>query len=454
MSNDKAIYGFFKASSTVKPTIMGIDYFDGGSVVESPVQTTSLFQARIRFSKEMDPTVEPTIRMESSSGINPTVPGGGTWENLVVSGDAYRTPNINLTADHVGVITVIASGAQSVDNNIMALNGAVDQFTLDGATGPSDLAVVISEGVEAINRPNVSLRWSAAGASQIWISGDVQPADNTGQWIPSNVSGDNVNIGSGDVVLDIDGDGLKTVYAKFQTPSGDESAFVSDSIILDRSGDAITDVACAVASGGSAIGNASFTTDKEPYFAWSQPSGAAAIRGYAYVLTSGDGTEAELPTNINSYDNFVDYAGNPVQAGIHKFIVRAQDEAKNWGSGDVFDYYLASGDLFFMPGRIRAYTADDKVTELQDGVVTTSGDSAVYAEWIDPQSPGDDTFYINTSGDDVNEKNFEFQTPNPNYQFGVLGEGMTRIMVRPITGLGASGDRQEFSLCWVSGDLV
>jgi len=453
VSEDKAIYGFFKPDGTVKPTVQDVTYYDNGSVVTSPVDTTEVFQVELRFSKEMNPTVEPTVWLESTGPKDPTVPEGGTWRNAIVSGDSYRTPVFGLSGDHIGTVTVKASGGQSDDNNVMDLNSAVDIFTLEAASGPTLPAVDIHEGTEAINLPNVSLRWSSAGASQVWISGDVQAADNTNQWIPTNTSGDGVNIGSGDVVLASGSDGLKTVYAKFSTASGDESAFVSDYIILDRSGDAITDIACSNASGGSAIGNASWTTVNRPYFYWTEPVSSGDIRGYAFVLTSGDGTDVELPDEINIFDNYVDYADAPVDPGKHKFFVKAQDAALNWGSGDQFDYWLASGDSFFMPGRIRMWTSGDKVTELEDGIVTSSGDSRFYIEWQDPQSPGDDTFYINTSGDQVNENNYEFSTTDSDYTFtSPLGTGITRVLVRPITGLGISGDHQEFTLIWTSGD--
>ncbi len=455
MSEDKAIFGWFPASVTVKPTVMDVKYFDNDSEVTSPIDTTEVFQVKVRFSKEMNPTVDPTITLDSDGIKDPTVPAGGTWSNVIVSGDAYLTPYFGLSGDHVGTITVGASGGQAADGNVMNENSAADIFTLEAAEGPTLPALYIAEDVVAINHPNVSLRWSSSDHTQVWISGDVQDADNTGQWIPTNVSGDGINIGSGDVVLTSgDGDGLKTVYIKFANASGDETAFVNDYIMLDRSGDAITDVACYIASGDAAIGNSDWTTDDTPYFSWTAPESSGDIRGYAYVLTSGDGSDAELPADINTVQPYVDYVNDPVTPGKHKFIVKAQDEAKNWGSGDQFDFWNASGDSFFMTGQIRAWTANNKVTELTDGEVTASGDGAPYIEWQDPHSPGDDTFYIQISGDNVNENDYAFTTPDANYLFGsTLGVGVTRILVRSITGLGISGDHQEFTLIWASGDI-
>ncbi len=454
MSEDKAIFGWFPADVTVKPTVMDIKYFDNDSEVTSPIDTTEVFQVKVRFSKEMDSTVDPTITLDSDGIKDPTVPGGGTWSNVIVSGDAYLTPYFGLSGDHVGTITVGISGGQALDGNVMNNNPAADIFTLKAAAGPTLPALYIAEGVVAINHPNVSLRWSASNHTQVWISGDVQEADNTDQWIPTNISGDGIEIGSGDVVLASGTDGRKDVYIKFANASGDETAFVNDYITLDRSGDAITDVECSIASGDAAIGNADWATDDTPYFSWTAPESSGDIRGYAYVLTSGDGSDAELPDEINSTVPWVDYAFDPVIPGKHKFIVRAQDEAKNWGSGDQFDFWLASGDAFFMSDQIRMWTSGDKVTEITDGEAISSGDSRFYIEWQDPMSPGDDTFYIQISGDEVNENDYAFSTPDANYSFtDPLGVGITRVLVRSITGLGISGDHQEFTLIWSSGDM-
>jgi hypothetical protein len=452
LSDRQNIYGYYP-SSGVKPTISAVDYFDGGSADESPVQTTSVFQVRVRWSKEMDINVEPTVWLTSSGKVNPSVFTGGEWETVVVSGDAYLTPHINLSGDNVGTVIVGVSGAQSFDGNVMDLNSAADLFTLEQGY-PTLRGIVINEGDEYVHHPNVALKWSAVGADQIYISGDVQNADNTNQWISTNVSGDGVSIGSGDVVLASGTDGLKIVYAKFQTASGDESPFVFDYVMLDRSGDAITDVSCAEASGGATIGNADYTIEDEPYFSWSEPNSTSPIRGYAWALTSGEGTEAELPSTINARKPYVNYVGKPITPGKYKFFVKAQDEAGNWGSGDQFDYWLASGDSFKIAGRIRGYTDSGKGTEIFDGEATASGDGSPYIEWNDPQSPGDDTFYINTSGDNCHESNYEFSTADPNYTFSTsLGEGMTRILMRPITGLGISGDLTEFSYVWTSGSV-
>lgn len=456
MSEGKAIYGYFEEDSTVKPTVQDVTYFDNGLVVESPMDTTEVFQVRLRFSKEMDPSVDPTIELDSDGSKDPTVPVGGTWENLIVSGDAYRTPYFGLSGDHIGTVTVKASGGTSEDGNVMSANDAVDTFTLEGAAVPTLPAVIIDEGSEHINRPEVALKLTASGATLMWISGDINDASNVNTWIDYNISGDGVAIASGDVILASgDGDGIKYVYAKFSDASGNETAFISDYIVLDRSGDAITDIACSNGSGGSAIGNASWQTSDTPYFYWTAPTSESAIRGYAYVLTSGDGTDAELPEQISTFDNYVDYAYDSVDPGKYKFIVRAQDSAENWGSGDQFDLWVASGDSFFMSGRIRAWTSGDKVTELTDGDVTSSGDSRIFIEWNDPQSPSDDTFYIQISGDNVNENDYAFSTTSNSYKFtNALGVGITRVLVRPITGLGISGDHQEFVLIWSSGDLM
>ena len=449
MSDFKNIFGFFEVDSVVKPTILDIKYYDNDSVVESPVDTTEVFQMKLRFSKEMDPTVEPTVELDSSGTKDPTVPSGGTWSNVIVSGDAYLTPYFGLSGDHVGAITVKCSGGVSEDGNVMDANNAVDTFTLSGVAAPTLNAIVIDMGSEYVNDPPVALKLSSSGATKMWISGDVIDDASTNEWITYNTSGDAV-LASGD------GDGTKTVYAKFSDASGNESAFVSDYIVLDRSGDAITDVACSNGSGGAAVANADWQLVDEPYLYWSEPASSGDIRGYAYVLTSGDGTDAELPSRINTFVNNVDYAHkyNKVSPGKHKFFVKAQDSAENWGSGDAFDLWVASGDAFQISGPIRAWATPGKVTEINNGQVTSSGDSRLYLEWNDPQSPGDDTFYTQISGDNVSETDYAYSSGDAKVFTEELGVGITRILVRPITGLGISGDVKEFVFIYSSGDLT
>lgn len=448
MSDVKAIYGFFETDSTVKPTILDIDYYDNDSVVTSPINTTEVFQVKLRFSKEMDTSTDPTIELDSNGVSDPIISTGGTWSNIVESGDGYKTPYFALSGDHIGTVTVKCSGGVSEDGNVMDANNAVDTFTLVGADVPTENGISINVVVPATNNPNVSLVLQSTGASQMWISGDVIDDADTNQWITYAESGDCV-LASGD------GDGRKTVYAKFSDVSGNETGFYSDYITLDRSGDAITDLACSNGSGGSVIDNASWQTVNTPFFYWTKPESSGDIRGFAFILTSGDGTIAELPSQINIFESNVDYAYASIDAGKHKFIVRAQDYAMNWGSGDAFDIWIASGDAFEMSGSISAWTSGDKLTEITNGEVTSSGDSRIWIEWNDPHSPGDDTFYIQISGDDVNENNYAFSTPSGHYLFPEpLGVGITNIKVRPITGLGISGDYQDFTFIWSSGDLV
>lgn len=447
MSDFKNIFGFFDVDSTVKPTVLDVTYYDNSSVVTSPIDTTEVFQLRLRFSKEMDSTIEPTVELDSNGTLDPVVPAGGEWSNIIVSGDAYTTPVLPLSGDHVGTITVKCSGGTSEDGNVMDANNTVDTFTLQAAVGPTLNAIYINEGrSEYTNSPNVALAFSSLDAAQMWISGDVQDDASTNQWISYAASGD-VVLNSGD------GDGTKTVYVKFQDTSGDESGFVSDYIVLDRSGDAITDLACSQASGGSAIGNAGWQTYDTPYFYWTVPTSTSPIRGYAYVLTSGDGTVGEVPEAVNLWRNSIDFAYNNITPGKRRLFVKAQDKAGNWGSGDQFDFWLASGDSFVMTGEIQAWTDPSKLYSITNGQATSSGDSRIYLEWQDPQSPFDDTFYIQTSGDDVNENDYAHSSGDASLFTEKLNVGVHRILVRPITGLGVSGDIQEFMFIWASGDI-
>lgn len=448
MSEFKQIMGYFLPDSTVKPSILEVIYYDNDSVVTSPMNTTEVFQIQIRFSKQMNPTVDPTFTLVSTGSKNPVVPGGGVWSNIVESGDGYLSPYFALSGDYIGTITVGVSGGISFDGNVMDNNNAVDLFTLQAADGPTENSVVINEGTEYVNNPEVDLKLGSTNAAQMWISGDVANDVNTNDWI--NYAEDlTVQLASGD-------DGTKNIYAKYKTASGDESSFVADRIVLDRSGDAITDIACSNGSGGASIGNADWQIVNKPYFSWTEPVSTAPIQGYAYVLTSGDGSDSELPSEINLFDNFLNYDDREtvIPPGKHLFIVKAQDKAGNWGSGDQFDLWVASGDNFQM-ARVRAYTSGDKLTEIENGIATSSGDSRVYIEWQDPSSPGNDVFYIQHSGDNVNENDFSFSTSDPNYKFtDPLGVGITRILVRAITGLGVSGDISEFNLIWASGDIT
>src|SRR3990167_9010239 len=149
----------------------------------------------------------------------------------------------------------------------------------------------------------------------------------------------------------------------------------------------------------------------------------------------------------------MDYKFMPLNPGKFKFIVKAMDEAGNFGNTITHNIWVASGDAFDT-GRIQAWTSGDKLTEIPNGAVTWSGDSSVYLEWRDPQSPGDDTFYINWSGDTVTVINYAATTTNANYTTPVLGQGIHRIRIRSITGLGVSGDVSEYLFVWASGSAL
>ena len=95
------IWGWYDVGSTIKPTVMEAKYFNGGSLVTSPINTTNAFQIQLRFSKAMDKSVTPTVWLDSTGSLDPTVPAGaGTWYDILESGDTWRTPNILLSGDH------------------------------------------------------------------------------------------------------------------------------------------------------------------------------------------------------------------------------------------------------------------------------------------------------------------------------------------------------------------
>ena len=444
------IWGWYDLGETIKPTVMEVKYFDSGSVDTSPINTTNNFQIQLRFSKAMNKTITPTVWMDSNGTLDPVVPSGaGTWYDIIESGDTWRTPNIKLSGDHVGTVTVKASGATADDGNVMDVNNAVDTFTLQKSKSyPTAVKCLFRDRVRYTKTSGQSLEIEATDAIQMWISGDIVNEAFRGTtpnaWITYSTSGD-VNINAGD--------GQKRIWAKFNDASGNETAFTGDAVYIDRSGDNIGWIDCTNGSGGATIPQSTWQLKKEPYFFWSAPSGSVSfMRGYSFVLTSGGGTE--VPDSfLDSVKPYYDYKDNPIKSGKWKFIVKAMDDAGNFGNTITHNIWVASGDTFDT-GRIRAWTSGDKVTEIPNGAVTWSGDASVYLEWQDPSSPEDDTFYINWSGDTVTAINYAAKTTNANYTTPVLGQGIWRIRIRSITGLGVSGDVSEFLFVWASGSAL
>jgi len=449
------IYGWYDVGSTIKPTVMEAKYFDGGSLVTSPISTTTVFQVQMRFSKAMDKSITPMVWFDSSGAADPTVPAGaGTWYDIIESGDTWRTPQIALDGTHIGAVTVKASGGTSSDGNVMDANNAVDTFTLQNTTIISASRCYFTSQRRFSNESGQAVTLGATGATQMFLSGDVREQTFRGTqayaWITYSASGD--------VVL-TSGDGVKKIYANFRNASGDTTGWGGgDPMWYDTSGDNIAWIRASQPSGGTEIPDSTWQILNKPFIFWSEPSGGVApIRGYSFLITSGDGVQT--PDNVlDGFSSHVDFTNYPVKPGKWKFLIRTQDEAGNFGNTMTFNLWIASGDSQTTVSEIRGYTSPAKTTEIPSGTVTWSGDSSIYLEWNDPLSPGDDTFYIQHSGDTVNSRNFALSSGGNTWWSPQLNSGnaavVKRILVRSITGLGVSGDISQYLFCWASGTVA
>ncbi|MFN3202441.1 MAG: right-handed parallel beta-helix repeat-containing protein [Bradymonadia bacterium] len=94
----------------------------------SPLSPVSDYRLTLRFNSAMDPSQLPNIVLNNDDGPNPVVVDG-EWLTTRYPNDTYTTGNIDLTADHHGILTVDVTDATDVAGNTMT--SAEGAYTLD-----------------------------------------------------------------------------------------------------------------------------------------------------------------------------------------------------------------------------------------------------------------------------------------------------------------------------------
>jgi large repetitive protein len=132
--------------------------------------------------------------------------------------------SVNLSALADGTIYVQALSLDAAGNSTLSLPRSVIKDT----AAPRNSSVIINAGSEITSDPRVNLTLASIGASEMYLT-LVPGCASGGEWEPSAAT-QSMN-------LDLD---EAVVFAKFRDLAGNESACVSDSIILDTTNPILT----------------------------------------------------------------------------------------------------------------------------------------------------------------------------------------------------------------------
>ncbi|MFA4819201.1 MAG: hypothetical protein WC621_05160, partial [Patescibacteria group bacterium] len=192
-----------------------------------------------------------TLNIIAGSGANSVVVTANTLTVTVPSGSTFVVRNTdkrtlsndqsiatNCTANYSelsfgapsGTVTVVITPASSGTCTVTPPSGGGGGGggpAASASTVPTGTSISIASGAAQAITTSVTLTLAATGATQMAIS-------NTSEF--TNVSFETYATSKAWTLLS--GDGVKTVYAKFRSSSGDVSAAVSDTITLNTSGTA------------------------------------------------------------------------------------------------------------------------------------------------------------------------------------------------------------------------
>ena len=227
----------FTLSSTNGTKTVYVKYKDAAGNESTAVSDTIILDTVVPTvaitSSETSPTnavpIPITITFsESVTGfdiIDLTV-GNCSADNFSGSGTTY-TADITPTADGTVSIDILADSAVDVANNG---NTAAAQFSIVSDTlAPSGTSISINDGDTYTNSTSVTLTLAATGANEMIIS---ENAEFSGASYEAYGTSKAFTLSSTN--------GTKTVYVKYKDVAGNESAAVSDTIILDTVVPAVT----------------------------------------------------------------------------------------------------------------------------------------------------------------------------------------------------------------------
>lgn len=325
---------------------------------------------------------------KDASGNTVTVP---TWS------DYYPLGIFDLTAGDDYFVNLSGVNANKVNaDSIMIINDGVN---------PYDSAISINSGATYTNSPNVSLSLSAKDNLAVVL---VQISETSP--IPASTTLEDYQATRSFVLSP--GDGLKTVYAQYFDIVLNVSTVVSDSIILDTSVPAPTNVTASLA--GNVI-----TVDWDDVV-----DGGSGLSGYN-IYSSSDGftnkiNPSLIPAGTSAFGDTIQSSGN------YSYKIEAVDNAGNTSAKSASSNAIT---LNFLPA-VTSLSAQPGNGEVQLAWEQVPGASGYLVRYFLASNPGNQLAAVFVAGNSTtisnltNESVYRFEVQAVDSVSGMLGTPM------------------------------
>jgi hypothetical protein len=244
----------------------------------------------------MDTATVPTMYFATVGGRT------GWFGNLLFTGNVWRATATVIGGDD-GLATIDLTAAKDRSGNVLLPVYAATNLFVD-TTEPTNRLVIINAGATYVNKAAVTLQLHAEDALSMQMMLGNDAGFSGGVWEPYATS---------KVWTLAAGDGVRTVYVKFRDVVLNESAVVSDSIIVDTTPPSA--VAVTINGGAACTSNILVTlgfSANDPYLAdmrFSENSDFSGAGWQAYA-TSQPFLLAPVEGTRTVYAQFRDLVGN------------------------------------------------------------------------------------------------------------------------------------------------
>jgi len=335
-----------------------------------------------------------TIKVEVLDSSNNILSGFSVSDSNVISGNSTSTivtwgdsPNFSLITQDSIKLKFYLTG----DSKLYSY-----EFVAD-TTAPTGGSISINSGASYANSHNVTLTISAdsgSGATDMKISED---SSFTGANYETYATSKAFTLSSGD--------GTKTIYIKFKDSISNESASVSDNIVLDTTAPSISSV-----SSGTPTSNGATIT-------WTTNEDASSKVDYGLTNSYGSTTtETDTTARVQSHSISL---SNLSSCTTYHYRVRSIDTALN----ETID----SDNTFTTTGC--ASSSSSSTSNSSSTSAPSCGDQApgTKAPWLYgaiAQDSGSVLLYFTEADNPVNKYVLEYGTQSGNYPYGVQDMGV------------------------------